>query len=235
VVLLLLALACGHEPPRHEPRDGGVTLPAGDWRVEVDRPDRGRGPSVSLVVGAGRGSFQWDGPSFLGGMSERHRASFRPTQADLVAVYGEVRAAGFFDLQGGARDPSGACDSVSWRGPGRATAKCIDQSPDAEKLRRIVSAVVSVVRRHAPDFDRPTPVRSGVDRCETDADCTVARPVLRCCEACEAPMSRGLEAWHRRLRARCEDGPPCPRPTCPPPPAVRCDPYAKVCVESIDR
>lgn len=229
----LIALGCGGEPATDAgaPDPGpAITLPEGDWRVEVDRPERGQGPSVSLVVGTTRGSWQWDGRALLVGMSERHAGTFEATEADLTAVWREVRAAGFFDLRDGARDPSGACESVSYRGTDRATAKCVDESPDAEKLRRIVKTVESVVRRHAEDFDHPTPVRSDVDQCETDADCTVAPPILRCCEACEAPMSRGLEAWHHKLRARCEGTAPCKRPSCPPPPRARCDSYAKVCV-----
>jgi hypothetical protein len=228
---LIVLLACGVErsEPDAGPGEAAIEIPDGDWRIEIDRPDRGGGLSSSLVVGRGRGRYQWDGPSLLVGMSERHAASFEPTKGDFVAVWREVESAGFFDLRDGTRGTSGLCESVSYRGPDRATARCIDESPDAEKLRRIVATVESVVRSHAPDFDHPTPVRSGVDHCDSDADCTVARPILRCCEACEAPMSRGLEAWHGRLRARCE-GVACQRPSCPPAPAARCDPYAKVCV-----
>ena len=230
---LIFLLTCGSpEHARDAGRDAGgaVDLPEGEWRVEIDRPDRGSGPATSLVVGADRGSFHWDGRSLLEGMDERHTGSFEPTVSDLVAVWREVQAAGFFAARDGARDPRGVCDSISYRGPDRATARCIDGSPDAQKLRRIVTTVESVVRRHAADFDHPTPVREGVDHCETDADCTVARPILRCCPACEAPMSRGLEAWHQRLAARCEDRGPCKRAECPPAPGARCDPYSKVCV-----
>ena len=230
-LLLLAACGSGEPAPAAGPDAGSqVALPEGDWRVEIDRPDRGNGPAVSIVVGVGRGSYHWDGRSLVADMTERHTGAFEPTQGDLVAVWREVQAAGFFAARDGARDPRGVCDSVSYRGPDRATARCIDSSPDAAKLRRIVSTVESVARRHAADFDRPTPVRSGVDGCVTDDDCTVARPILRCCETCEAPMSRGLEAWHRRLAARCEGHPPCRRPACPPTPGARCDPYAKVCV-----
>jgi len=230
---VVFIVACGAERAPADagaPGADGIELPEGDWRIEIDRPERGQGPSVSLVVGASRGSFQWDGRSLLEGMSERHAAKFTPTHEDLVVLWREVTSAGFFALGDGARDPAGLCDSVSYRGSDRATAKCMDASPDAPKLRRIVTAVESIVRRHVPDFDHPTPVRSGVDHCETDADCVVSRPILRCCAACDAPMSRGLEAWHRRLKSRCSDV-LCKRPSCPPPPSARCDPYAKVCVQ----
>jgi len=232
--LMLLAFACGGERrPRDAGTDSGIELPAGNWRIEIDRPSRGEEPSVALTVGASAGRFQWDGRSLLGGMDERHTGDFVTERSDLVAVWREVTAQGFFDLRDGARDPSGMCESISYRGVDRAVAKCVDHSPDAERLRRIVRTVESVVRRHAQDFDLPTSVTPRMDSCHTDADCVLDSPILRCCPSCPAPMTRALQAWHGRLAARCPNV-DCEPPSCTVVAAgVGCDPNSKVCIAAV--